>query len=479
MPQSDLIVLKRPWHANFTDTNHLGRAYITEPHKFDSVLTRVFTASRISYNPLTAMTKGAGREMSIASTEWEWELMGASERPLVVIENLESALARPGYARTEFRIKLDEDWFKPGDIIVPEDKTYPLRVQRAPVSDGNGFIYYVVLQTDDPARFLPPAYLAPGQMFTKFFSNYEEASDQAGSTTYAMPWKLRNQLSTYKKEYSVTGDAANQALVVGLMDGNGKIHNDYRWIKYAEAEYWIQWYRELERAKWYQRRANYVLGANGRPVRTGPGIQEQLERSHRHVYTRLTEKLIREYLMDIFFGRVEMSNRSIKAFTGEYGMLAFHQAMMNSSAPFLTLDTHYISSVGSTSANAQSLAYGAQFVKYRGPNGIELELIHNPVYDDRSINYKIHPELLVPEESMRFTFLDFGGRGVESNIKHVSKEGGMKLGYVSGLHTPTGPNKGGMMSNSIDAYTMVVMDQCGTHIDDVTRCGELILQSQN
>jgi len=33
-----------------------------------------------------------------------------------------------------------------------------------------------------------------------------------------------------------------------------------------------------------------------------------------------------------------------------------------------------------------------------------------------------------------------------------------------------------LMSNAKDAYTMIVHDQCGVQIDDVTRCGELILK---
>ena len=81
--QSKLAVLTRPMHANFTEVNHLGAAFMAEPHKFDKVLTRVFTASRMADNPLLAMTKGMGRTSEIASFDWEWELMGSSSRPLV------------------------------------------------------------------------------------------------------------------------------------------------------------------------------------------------------------------------------------------------------------------------------------------------------------------------------------------------------------------------------------------------------------
>lgn len=468
--QSRLTVLTRPWHANFTETNHLGAAFLAEPHKFDKVLTRVFTASRLADNPLTAMTKGAGRTSEIESFDWEWELMGASTRPLIAI----AATVGNGISNTAFTLTLDEDWFKPGDVISPSAGTERtlVRIQSGPSPSGGGYAYICRLQNDDPAASLVAAQQVVGVQFSKMFSVYEEGGDQSGSTTYAMPMKLRSQLSTLRKEYSITGDAANQALVVALMDSEGKVYKDYKWLKYAESEYWIQWYKEKERILWYGQMANGVAGANGRAARTGPGVQELLKDSHVHVYNTLTEDLIREYLLDIFFGRVDMSNRDIVAYTGEYGMLAFHQAMSNASAPFLTVDSKFITGEG------RNLAFGGQFVKYIGPNGITLTLRHNPLYDDREINHIMHPSLQVPVESMRFTFLDFGNAGGEANIKYVSKKNGYKLGYVSGLQTPYGPNKGGLMSNAKDAYTMIVHDQCGIQIDDVTRCGELILGLQ-
>ena len=112
-------------------------------------------------------------------------------------------------------------------------------------------------------------------------------------------------------------------------------------------------------------------------------------------------------------------------------------------------------------------------------NGAELELIHCPLYDDREINFEIDPLTGFPVESQRFTFLDFsGGEGKSSNIKFFKKKGGYKLGYVSGLQNPYGPANGEMMSHGGDYYTMIVNDESGVHIEDVTRCGELILARQ-
>ena len=149
---------------------------------------------------------------------------------------------------------------------------------------------------DDQDSFLDPDYTKVGVQWSKLFSVYEEGGDQSGSTTYAKPMKLRSNLSTYRKEYSVTGDAANQALVTALMDAEGKVYKDYKWLKYAEAEYWIQFYKEKERGLWYNKSSNTVPGANGRAARTGPGVQELLKDSHVHFYSTLTENLIREYL---------------------------------------------------------------------------------------------------------------------------------------------------------------------------------------
>ena len=116
----------------------------------------------------------------------------------ISIEDCESG-STPGKYGAEFKIKLDEDWFKPGDVITP-DKNYLCRVQREPIADGDGFIYYVQLMGDDQDAFLDPDYTKVGVQWSKLFSVYEEGGDQSGSTTYAMPMKLRSNLSTYRKE---------------------------------------------------------------------------------------------------------------------------------------------------------------------------------------------------------------------------------------------------------------------------------------
>lgn len=473
-----LITKQMPWHANMTEFNHLGAALLTKPTVFEGKMTQLFTTERYSDNPLTTLLSGRA-EKTIGTTRWEWQMRGATTRPLVIVENVEpDSNITPGKFKQPFRIKLDEAWYLPGDVIHPgtSDKRYQLRIQSQSFKHGNGNIYEVRGNWDDPALFLPVQYLAPGQQWAKLFSQYEEAAEQSGSTQYSLPIALESRMSRYRKHYRVTGDAANEVLAVKIPDSKGNMHDS--WIKMAEVEYWEQWYRELERGLWYSRSTDTVLGANGRPTYSGPGVQELLEDSLQHKYSVLTAKLIEEYLMDVFYSRVKPGKqRKIKAWSGEYGMIQFHRAIQDWAAKkgFIQVVDQLFIDKTTSPYNSNALAAGYQYVRYRMANGAELELIHNPLYDDREINFEIDTVTGFPKESQRITFLDFSNESM-GNIQKINRANSFKLAYVCGLHGPYGPINKGFSAHSGDYYEMHVQKQQGIHIEDVTRCGELILE---
>ena len=166
-------------------------------------------------------------------------------------------------------------------------------------------------------------------------------------------------------------------------------------------------------------------------------------------------------------------------FTGEYGMLIFNRAMndlVEKRGWMIAGQNFNPIQKASSEYNSNAYAVGYQFVKYIMHNGAELELVHNPLYDDRSIHFEIDPITGYPVESMRFTFLDFSGGDGGSNVQLVAKKDGYKFGYVNGLVGPYGPSKGGQMSHSGEYYSMHASKECGVHIDDITKCGELILR---
>jgi hypothetical protein len=453
-----------------------------KPTVFEGKMNQLFSAQNYySDNPLSSIAWASGSEKVIGTMEWEWQLKGASTRPLVVLENvLPAADTTPGQGKTAFKIKLDENWFQATDVISPgtAGQKYQCRIMEDPQRHGNGWVYIVRLVSDDFQAFLPVTYLTPGQQWAKLYSTAEEGSNQDGSTQYSMPLTLRDSMGKFRKKYEVTDYASEEVLAVKMQDSKGGMHDS--WIKYAEVEYWQQWYRELERAYWYNRKARSIEGSTGRSVDSFSGIQEKLEDSHVHYYTELTAKLIEEFLLDIFYSRVKPgSGRKIKVFTGEYGMLLFNRAMQDlMDKRGWVIANQNFNPVQSASSAVHSNAYsiGYQFVQYKMHNGAELELVHNPLYDDRQINFEIDPITGYPVESMRFTFLDFSGDSGNSNVQLVSKKDGYKFGYVGGLVNPYGANKGGLMSHSGEHYSMHVSKICGVHIEDITKCGELILK---
>ena len=105
----------------------------------------------------------------------------------------------------------------------------------------------------------------------------------------------------------------------------------------------------------------------------------------------------------------------------------------------------------------------------------ELELIHNPLYDDREINFEIDEVTGFPVESQRITFLDFSGEAKNSNIKIMNKKDGFAFTYVEGMYGPYGPKNGGSSAHSGSYYEMHVEAMKGLHIEDISKCGEMIL----
>lgn len=477
---SRLITREGEFHANLTEREHLGRALMIAPHKMMGQMNKLFSAQNYySNNPLSSMLEGIkGGEITIGGTEWEWEMKSADTRPLVVLENVEpDSNTTPGKFKRKFKIKLDENWYKTTDVISPgtSAKKYNCVIVDGPVRHGDGYVYTLQLVTTNDLDFVPVKLLKPGQHWGKGYSISGEAAEKGGSTQFSMPIAFRNKLSKFRKEYRITDYASTEVLRVALPDSNGNMQKS--WIRYADIEFMKQWREELEYARWYATSGD-VYQDNGRPYQTGPGIQEQLADSHVEYYNKLSIPLLDQYLMDIFYGRVApgKNGRNITAFTGEYGMAEFHKAVsdiMTKRGLIRNIEV-FTDKVGSE-YNNNAMAFGMQFVQYNLTNGGSLKLIHNPMYDNRALHTEVDPISGKPVESMRFTFLDFAGEAGKSNIKITKKEGGEFFSYICGNYGPYGPNNKNMNpAHAGDYYEMHIGTHEGVHIEDVTKCGELI-----
>lgn len=152
--------------------------------------------------------------------------------------------------------------------------------------------------------------------------------------------------------------------------------------------------------------------------------------------------------------------------------MMFHDMLAAEAASFLTVDTNFIEKL---SSNPRHLSYGAQFTHYQGPEGIEVTVMKNPMYDSLKYCKRRHP--LYPErpiDSSRMTFLDFGSTGGQNNIMQLKVKDTYRWGYTVGTVGPMGPVKGGQAGALIAGYDMFTEGTGCIVMFDVTKGGEIV-----
>lgn len=469
--------------GSFVDSDYLAAAYDTgKPHVFENIFTQVYTAmSRFSDKPLMGMTKSAGNVLTIDDEIYRYYMQGAEEKDLTILENLEAGNAAPGVGSTTFRIKIDEDWVGAPEVLMTENNEYSVRIVDGPIPDGIGFIYEVRLSDDDEARFVPPALLEAGRRLTKGWTEIQsEFNSEFGGQYYSSSFMLECQVGAFAQEFSITDKALRQEGRIGikLMDKNGKQLE--RFLPMAEMKMFDELEMSKEVALMYGRRSTKP-GKDGYWIKTGPGLRQYLKDGHVQTYSgALTETMLKDYLMDIFFARNGEENRKVTLMTGTMGSIAFHELLAAEAKSFFTMDTNYIQRIGSS---PRHLSYGAQFTHYQGPEGIEVDLIKNPQYDNTKYCKRMHPtDTNKPIDSWRMTILDFSapkGTSFGSNINYLEVKDTYSHGYVPGTVGPNGPIQGGMTVKKVAGYERWVQGTAGILVVDTSRTGELILDFED
>lgn len=470
---SKLLVKKMQYHANMTEANHLGAALITRPEKLVPYMNQLFSSGTYySDNPLTTTLEKMGSKKTVSTRDWEYDMRGASTRPLTIVSDIDTTNTTKGKYKQPYYILGSNNDFLPGDVLSPGNVKYQARVIKKEGTRDGAFVYLMRNYSDDSSYFIPQKYFKANTRWNKLFSIYEEASEQAGSTQFSTPMTLKNRSTKLRKTYKITDYALTDVLATLIPDGKGKLHKS--WIRFAEVEYWMQWYREKERALWYTRSTDTVKGANGRPAKSGAGIDEILEDSWKQYYNVLTARVIEDFIMSMLYGRKSpgKSRAGLIGYAGDYGMLNFHRAMsdLNEKRGFIR-DVNVVQKKVKSPYHDNAYETGLQYVRYLMSNGATLEIHHNPIQDDSEIHREIDPITGYPIESQKIYLMDMAKRGKENNVMLVEKENSYSLIYTEGSVSPFGPKIGGTSAHKGEYYEMTVSHQIGAQIIDPTACG--------
>jgi hypothetical protein len=475
------VYQSRDFHG-LTESNHLSNAYLTEPEKIGSVLAYAFGIQE--NNVLSLLTGGIGNTTFITNREYEWDLHSQSDKAIEIAETSpDAAGGTPGYGGFPFRIILADNEFEVSDNLVADDGT-SVHVIRDPYPQGSGYVYTVQLNDPNPESFIDPLMITLGARWSKDNSTVEEYSMKGGGHGYSTPYKLRNHISTLRKTFKVSREAAKAVMIIELYNPADPSQKTKLWTKLAEWTAMAKWYKELDNSYIYsiynKDQNGYVKlqGENKRPVYHGAGFRQQISPSNKRYYTKLTYEILDEFLLDLTYAANKWGgDQKFVALTGKMGLKEFDRAIkehakgnnitVTNSGTFIT-------------GKGDSLTFDGYFQTVKFLNNIELTVKEFPPYDDTTRHRTLHPVSLKPLESYRFTILNFGTKNGKSNIRKMAmKDSDMAMWHVCGSTDPFGGVAKGInvqRSSGIDGYEVHFLAQCGIMVEDPTSCGELIMR---
>jgi hypothetical protein len=166
--------------------------------------------------------------------------------------------------------------------------------------------------------------------------------------------------------------------------------------------------------------------------------------------------------------KLGMANRKFVIATGEWGMYDFSKSLEN----YTTLYTpaRDMSRIYTTEGNG--MGYKGQFLEFKGPNGIELTIIHDALKDDKVRNKIIDPSGRGTLESRTMDIINLATSDGKPNIQCVEVKGGGDIrGYIQGMRSPYAQD-GAMkpMASPFDGWEEHYMYAGGAQVTDSTRC---------
>lgn len=492
-PQSSFIIKHyEGFGGSFLDSQYLGRAYDAgKPHIFENTLMKIYSSRNrfFTAKALLGMTgaKSYGTK-EIDDEVYRWYLQGAEYKCARSMGIVDVANTAPGLNNTPFRIKLDLDYYAEPDVLLPEDNDFPLEIIGEAIQDGDGYIYTVRIQGDDPTVFLPTYLLEGGREFSKAWTTVQsEYNEKFGTQQVPSSLMLESQVGAFAQKITVTDKAMQKEGRLGVHflytdPRTGKERKVDSFLPMWEAKMHDELYQSMEAQLMYGRKQTQP-GHKQYWKKTGPGLREQLADSWIEYYnTALTTDIMKEYLLDIFFSREDEMDRKVVAWTGTLGSIMFHDMLAADASSFFTVDTHFVrenTSGPNYGSKFRHLSFGAQFTHYQGPEGIEVTLQKNPMYDSRRYCKRMHPQYTeFPIDSARMTFLDFGSSGGENNVQMLKVKDTYRHGYTVGTVGPNGPVQGGQAGALIAGYEMFAEGTAGVWVKDITRCGELVFDHE-
>jgi hypothetical protein len=487
LPNLKVNTRRGTWQKGMTDQNQLLNAMVVSPEINKAIKVWWNKKYFMSFFVENIFTR-PGSLKDIGNNTYQWAIQEYSKRPNKLLSSTPGVGTKAGEQGQEVILEFEENLFSEGHTIRAPFSDVILRINSPGYVNGSsGYCYRCTLVSRDPFEFIPDIDLTPGTLWTIAYSAFEEGSSKGTEAIVGPSYFMENQTTILRMMEEVTGSAASD-IVSFEFNVDGKSFKT--WVHY---KIWVameQWQRQIEHLYWFGRnnkRADSTVGnraQNGRIVRTGSGLIEQISGGFSMEYRTFNSRLL-DTLLEYANQRNKDIDNAELIIVGGYGaMVNFHNAIESKFRNYnIISDNLFISK-----QDGNKLKAGFQYNKYEGLNGATIKFAYNPVFDDPNEFTAIDPGTGRPYASNDFYLLNVGDYAGSPNISLFQKAGngynrGMVSWYEGGGVIPGGSGQSGsasgmfdlgsasMRSNSKDAYTYHWLTERMLVVQNPQSCG--------
>ena len=485
-----------------TQMKSLAELGLKAPQHLEKMVTRLWTAN---YGPsFSNLIDKYAKTMNFETDEdYTWKLQGSTYQNIPLIEARNSdgtpvtGTGMVGANGEILQLVFEKNFFGDGTLVLGEhNELYPMRVLGDGFAEGSNWVINVVLM-GNAYDGIPATDLQAGKRFSRSFAPVEnELSRRVGNIVKSTPTEMRNGWTTIRKDLKFTGAADVQqrlccTLPVQTLDENNRVIKKEvdTWFTYEEWLFYTEWRKEKNDAELWARdnrttNGTYVdFGKSGNVIRMGNGIMAQMEPGQTIYYNDFDIDDFVESFQTIFEnGNVPMSERKIVVVTGQRGKIQFSNAVNKTTSGFMRAGSGVINTSNTeidavalglvkNSGNGQLTYTTAQYDRYIGPNGIEIEVVVDESFDDK-VRFKqggLNGKGVL--QSYAYYVFDMGS-STEPNIyrcKLTNSQYSDYMRYMLGMRNPWGLD-GKIISSDEDASSMHTMTTLGACILDPSRC---------
>lgn len=476
----DLLMVMGPKQKHWEEIFQTGA-------EFYSPMSRTLSSMA---TPFYDFVMANGGVQDINRNSARWRTYGTPMTETSSVYNPMTGVDLPGAGNTTGTIVLDNQHYKPQDILFPVNNPNAqilLQTYGEPVTGGWQYVW----KTVEDNTYIPPQYFAAGKAWKRSGSVTSWLNSMTyGSTDFDIQYtylEFQVDLTTFGKEYSVDEETHLQegSIAISRCDIDDDVWMHTLTNK-LELEFEMSYRREKELLMMTGRSSRHHRDVNSKQmITTAPGFFEFLEEANVIRYNPKVNNLdmLSDLMHNFWFDRVPLAQRNLVLMTGEAGLRLFHEWIrekFQKDAVRVPLDFQLKAIDTDPATGKTRYEYGNHiFWRYNLDYFGSITVGHWKMLDDTRVFNVPMPGSTYPPSSFEFIAMDMGLGS--PNIKILTRNSKKRRTVINGYWSPTGhvgPDNPIYKTvgdvNLGDAYKVQYRESFGLAVDNVANILRLV-----